>query len=312
MAQHLLLVVAGVGDRLGDRRAVRAVLTVRLVAAGVAPAAGAGAAAAARRPATARRAAAVRVRDDLLVSVAVTAAAARRPAAAAGAAAAAQLADGVAEERGSRDGNGQHGQQQSLLGDDGNAEQSDDSQHGELNLQQTQQRQQLLEDLLLLAALLDDQAAHRLLQLLGDGSGQRARGAGKVPAQRALGEEVGGAVEEEVLQGGLAGLDAGSGLDLVGGVVQGLAGTLGGLGQGEAAEQVNVLLLEEGLGATEDLYGCGAKRIERATLVSDIAPDKAATWLAIHCRPSTITHSQVQAHMLRLHCLGFFFALGSH
>lgn len=244
--------MARVGNRLGHRRAVRAVLTVRLVAAGrVAPAA---VAAATGRPATGRRTTAVGVRNDLLVTVsAVSAAAARRPAAAAAAAAASQFAQSLAEERRSGDQNGDDGQHQGLLGNDGNGEQSEHAQHGELDLQQTEQRQQLLEDLLLLAALLDDQAAHRLLDLLRDGGGQRSRCTGKVPAQRALREEVGGTVEEEVLQRGLAGLNAAGGLDLVGGIVQRLTGTLCVARQRQTAEQVDVLLLEERLGAAEDL-----------------------------------------------------------
>lgn len=245
--------VARVWDGLRDGRAVRSMLTVRLV---VAPAARSAAAAAARRPATVR-CSTVGVGNDLLVSVSVSTAAARRPAAgrsaAAAAAAAAQLGEDAAQERGAGDGDRDDGQKQSLLGDDGNSEQGQDTEGGQLNLQQTEQRQQLLEDLLLLAALLDDQAAHGLLDLIGNGVGQRSRGTDKVPAQRALLEEVLGTVEEEVLECGLAALDGVGGFDFVGGVVQSLASAVSGLGEGKSGEEVDVLLLEECLGTSEDL-----------------------------------------------------------
>lgn len=177
-------------------------LAVRLV---VAPAAGSTAAGttAARGPATVRGST-IGVGNDLFVSVSVSTAAARGPAtgrATGTAAAAAQLGEDSAQERSTGDSNGDDGQEQSLLGDDGNSEQRQDSKGGQLNLQQTEQREEFLEDLLLLSTLLDDQTTNGFLDLIGDGVGQGSGCTDKVPAQRALLEEVLGTVEEEVLEG---------------------------------------------------------------------------------------------------------------
>lgn len=198
----------------------------------------------------------VGVGNDLFVSVSVSTATARGPAtgrAAAASTAAAQLGEDSAQERSTGDSDRDDGQEQSLLGDDGNSEQGQDSKSGQLNLQQTEQGQEFLEDLLLLSALLDDQATNGLLDLIGNGVGQGSGSTDKVPAQRALLEEVLGTVEEEVLEGGFAALNGVGGFDFVGGVIEGLSSAVSSLGEGKSAEKVDVLLFEESLGATEDL-----------------------------------------------------------
>lgn len=246
--------VSGVSNGLSDGRAVGSMLAVRFV---VAPSAGSTAAAsstATRGPATVGSST-VGVGNDFLVSVSVSTAAARRPATgrSTAAAAAAQLGEDTAQERSTGDSDRDDGQKQSLLGDDGNSEQGQDSKSGQLNLQQTQEREEFLEDLLLLSALLDDQTTNGFLDFIGNGVGQGSAGTDKVPAQRALLEEVLGTVEEEVLEGRFAAFNGVGGFDFVGGVVQSLSSAVSGLGEGKSSEEVDVLLFKESLGTSEDL-----------------------------------------------------------
>lgn len=174
------------------------------------------------------------------------------------AAAAQLLGQQFLDEDEARDGDGEQGDQQSLLGDQTDSEQSDDSQGNDLQLDDAKDGHQLLEDLLL-AASLRHHGAHVSLHILRDDLGEAAGSLGEVPVQSAGLEEVGDVVDDKVLDGTGAGLHTGNGVDIH--IIDQSTSSVLSLHDRDSGDQVDLGLFEELFSFAVDLQGTTRTRL---------------------------------------------------